>query len=173
MRVIFLDIDGVMLPFGSGREACDGTFSDVALAALSRILEETGAEICLSSTWRCAGGQREILRQFGEYGRRRPSPLTKIAAHGFKHTTSLTNHTFRQHEIYAWVIEQQPGKIESWCALDDEELVSCDEIDGGGEYNARHKPAFAPRAIKTESHVGLTDEKASAAIAALFLPFQT
>jgi hypothetical protein len=53
MRAVFLDIDGVMLPFGSG---CDdesgrpGRFPDRCLKALDRVLIETGAEIVLSST---------------------------------------------------------------------------------------------------------------------------
>ena len=53
--VVFLDIDGVLLPFGEGAPACaaDGdparSFPRVCLAALARLLEVSGLTLTLSS----------------------------------------------------------------------------------------------------------------------------
>ena len=83
LRLVFLDIDGVLLPFGSGSQAgeagatqdpaecTDGRFPDSCLAALARILRETGAKVVLSSTWRCAGGSEAVLEQFRDYAARK------------------------------------------------------------------------------------------------------
>lgn len=47
MKVIFLDIDGVMK-----EEDYNAEFKDECFARLKRIVDETGAEIILSSSWR-------------------------------------------------------------------------------------------------------------------------
>ena len=48
LKLIFLDIDGVLLPFNSSED----TFSKTALNVLNEIVKQTNAEIVLSSTWR-------------------------------------------------------------------------------------------------------------------------
>lgn len=69
--VVFLDIDGVLLPFGDGAPTLDSPerFPDAALAALSCIIEATAARIVLSSTWRASqGAQQVILDNFSRHG---------------------------------------------------------------------------------------------------------
>lgn len=51
MKVIFLDIDGVLNDFTNGIYA-DDTPTDQHLAQLKYIVEATGAELVLSSSWR-------------------------------------------------------------------------------------------------------------------------
>jgi hypothetical protein len=52
--VIFLDVDGVVLPFGPGlNEDHADLFPLPCLEALNSIVEASGATIVLSSTWRC------------------------------------------------------------------------------------------------------------------------
>jgi|AntAceMinimDraft_5_1070358.scaffolds.fasta_scaffold399284_1 hypothetical protein len=63
---VLLDIDGVLLPF---RDAVgDGTdfdFKESCMAALSKIINSTGATIVLSSTWRAvASSQAHIISEF-------------------------------------------------------------------------------------------------------------
>lgn len=61
MKIIFLDIDGVLNSWDywhrvpKEERANDGTageFDDEAIERLNRIIEETGAVVCISSTWR-------------------------------------------------------------------------------------------------------------------------
>lgn len=46
---LFLDVDGVMLPFTSNQ---NDAFSDQCCEALFKIVESTGAIIVLSTSWR-------------------------------------------------------------------------------------------------------------------------
>ena len=166
MKAVFLDIDGVLLPFGDpplveqldegtavhtpmdAEEREDaatphtGRFTERSLKALSLILSETGAQVVLSSTWRCAGGADAIIEEFRLFAARERErrgeewacPLGVIADMGhFEFMTDPKMHSQRQWEIAAWIDEaQSDGMIlESWCALDDEELVSIDPLCGG------------------------------------------
>ena len=127
MKALFLDIDGVLLPFGEGSEdvelqkhsSSDVRFSLEALDALSQILEAVSdLEIVLSSTWRCAGGDQAALSAFAAYARdHNPrSPLAALAARGaFVHTTCPMNHSHRQREIAEW-LQTSPASagVASW-----------------------------------------------------------
>ena len=102
--VLFLDIDGVLLPFGGtsdteGRFERKGyEFSGQCMHALAVVLDAVPDTIvCLSSTWRCGGGQEAIINQFRSFG----GTLAKIDC--FLHTTSLTQHDHRQWEIAVWL----------------------------------------------------------------------
>ena len=53
LKVIFLDIDGVLLPFPKEENSGDGLFPPSPLKALQSLLMGTnGAKLVLSSTWR-------------------------------------------------------------------------------------------------------------------------
>ena len=196
MRAVFLDVDGVLLPFGEGpapgtqtecaQDASKGAIGGevakiphASLAALARILRETGAQVVLSSTWRCAGGAEALVEAFREFARLQHEalagptcPLGAIAETGFVHTTDPGMHSHRQWEIAAWLESAASSGIvvQSWCALDDEELVSVDPAEGGGDFNARFQALFQGRHVKTPSHIGLTDAHATAAIKQLQRP---
>jgi hypothetical protein len=76
--IIFLDIDGVLLPFGSHL-----LFPDAQLEALSIILqafaEDHAVEIVLSSTWRVqAKFRQDILDQFDAYAYEYGGPLAQV-----------------------------------------------------------------------------------------------
>eukprot|EP00946_MAST-07B_sp_MAST-7B-sp1_P001950 g1950.t1 len=165
--VIFLDVDGVLLPFGGADAAAAGAgstrFCPQALHALSTILTEVPtAVICLSSTWRCNGGQGAIIEQFQSCRfSGAPSPLAGISA--FQHTTSIVQHDHRQWEIANW-LETTDVKVKSWVALDDEELVAPTDPD---DSNSKYRDMFVGHVVKTNSAVGLTHRQAKAAIAIL------
>ena len=152
--VFFLDIDGVLLPFGEGVHHT--TFPDSTLHALSFILSHTEGRLVLSSTWRVIPDARtEIIDNFRQFAATHGGPLGDILK--FDQMTSLSNHSHRQWEIHEWLCSQAGKGIEHWVALDDEELLS-------GAALAQHRPAFEGHVVKCESHLGLTMEQAHQAV---------
>ncbi len=161
MHVIFLDIDGVLLPFDSDM-APPFIFPEHTLQALSTIVEATNAVIVLSSTWRVAECFRnQIYQAFLHYGLVHPdSPLgTTITT--FLDMTDPHYHANRQWEIYRWLQHYQrrhaTQRIISWVALDDEELLE-------GDKNQIYKRHFEGHVVKTNSQTGLTMDDAMLAI---------
>ena len=145
LKVIFLDIDGVLLPFPKTDEY-DTLFPQRTVEALDYLLKETGAELVLSSTWRVRtpfiAQIIDCLKGFG------------MTIDWFHDITDPTMHSERQWEIAKWLEDhrQEQGDI-VWLALDDEELLE-------GEANEKFRAAFQGHVIKTASHVGLTMEDA-------------
>lgn len=164
LNVLFLDMDGVLLPFGGDRHGKNQSllynttsrlFPDEPLAALSQILSEVPSLVLvLSSTWRVRQEFRnEIIESFHSYGRQHGGPLATIE--DFYDVTDIHNHSERQWEIHAW-LSAQPN-IRAWVALDDEELVE-------GDCNRHYRDQFIRHVIKTNSAIGLTDQDAQQAI---------
>lgn len=111
-KVLFLDIDGVLnsrrtahafggYPHSPGSI---GQFDAVAVALVRRVCKETGARICLSSTWRL-GRDWKDLRGTLEL------PIT--------HRTPRINNAKRGEEIKAW-IEEYGRPVAKWAILDDD-----------------------------------------------------
>jgi hypothetical protein len=139
MRVIFLDIDGVLNNVATkfGR-----VFDGECVRWLNRITDRTGAVIVVSSTWRHAGirKMREILRGNGVTGR--VIGLTPdLSRKGIVHVAVA-----RAQEIQRW-FELTPG-IEAFVILDD-------------DTDMEH---LACRHVQTASMVGLTEQDAVRAI---------
>lgn len=139
-KVVFLDCDGVVSPFGEG-----GFFSGVHMARLKRILDATGAKIVLSSSWRASEfGRNEVQKQ--------------LAANGmapFVDCTPVLASKPRAYEILTWLLGNQSKLgIVNWVALDDIDLAAM----------APDKAFFRKHAIRTDGRNGLTDEDAAAAI---------
>jgi HAD domain in Swiss Army Knife RNA repair proteins len=123
--IVFLDIDGVLLPIVSaiGPDDYDNIDDDVLDAlllllpprgrlfpqgtvdALSRIWQRVPiAQLVLSSTWRVhATWRRDILTELRTYG---DGPLAQLSQ--FYDVTDPTMHSERQHEIYRW-LQQNHG----------------------------------------------------------------
>lgn len=174
--LIFLDIDGVLLPFPtsvSQQSTCGAIFPDSTLAALTRILDANFGnpavkpELVLSSTWRAQENLiAEILHSFALYGKAHGGPLSRIQA--FDDMTDPEYHSERQYEIYKHLFASDGGKGTcnnatrdqpsiAWVALDDEELLE-------GESNAQYRSKFIGRAVKVNSRIGLTEDDAARAI---------
>jgi hypothetical protein len=157
VSLVFLDIDGVLLPFGGQ----DFKFPQRCLDALAKIIQATKAVIVLSSTWRSVPEmQTDIIQQFLAHG----SVLGNLQALGieggtFALATCLVRHSERQWEI-ADFLRSSSVPIRSWVCLDDEELLLYQQ-------NAKYRPAFEGHVVKTDSRAGLTDEDADQAIAIL------
>jgi len=153
MKVIFLDIDGVMndeLAFRAWQENPDkDTFedsdvpTDQHMAQLKRLVEATGAEVVLSSAWRCSlWGIRTVLERFNDYGLKLLSvtdegvPESVLEASGFGNLEprSVSKRSWdgsnamivhdRGAEIAGWMLRQKNKgiNIESFVILDDEDV---------------------------------------------------
>jgi len=153
MKIIFLDIDGVMndeLAFRAWQENPDkDTFedsdvpTDQHMAQLKRLVEATGAEVVLSSAWRCSiWGMRTVLERFNDYGLKLLSVTDEgvsesvLEASGFGNinprntskrmwdgSNAMIVHD-RGAEIAGWMLRQKNKgiNIESFVILDDEDV---------------------------------------------------
>ena len=98
---MFLDIDGVLLPFGGDDDAEGATrrkvkFPASCVSALAKIVEETSATIVLSS-WRVSDAARdEIVSQLRAFG----APFSNFG--GFEYMTDP------DHSVRSW--EMSTGK---------------------------------------------------------------
>lgn len=128
MKVIFLDIDGVLSSFG-GSGLC-GTRLDL----FADIVKQTGAEVVLSSTWR--------LTQCREQRMRLQSELYKRGVEMMGHTPFDSNLRTRGDEIQTWLngYRHAQEKVGAFVILDDDpndemgklkpNLVKCDGYQG-------------------------------------------
>ncbi len=169
-RIIFVDMDGVLLPFPNKRHDDNHTseqeslFPAVTLRPLYRLWKHVGTvEWVLSSTWRVQDSYiRDIERALHEFG-------IHIE---FSDITDPKLHSERQWEIYDWLKRQKCFDRNNhnnknnnnndyttvWLALDDEELIE-------GEKNSEYRSLFEGHVVCTMSHLGLTEEDVDKAIA--------
>lgn len=134
-RVIFLDVDGVLNSVANRFDGIDR----VNVEQLNRLVEQTGAYVVISSTWRSLGTPMvaEILRNHGFTGDVR----------------GITPHLLRSHrglEIEAFLREpdDRPTSI----------VILDDDNDMG---------AMLPFLVQTDARVGLTDGDVERAVAIL------
>mmetsp|Transcript_18770 Transcript_18770/g.42684 ORF Transcript_18770/g.42684 Transcript_18770/m.42684 type:complete len:199 (-) Transcript_18770:490-1086(-) len=145
LKVIFLDIDGVLLPFPKDENSGSGLFPVSTLKPLQHLLKQTpGSKWVLSSTWRVRKDFiQDIIDSIQGFG---------IEFEGFFDITDPNMHSERQWEIERWLSNQRKQRKYDkivWLALDDEELIE-------GDVNERFREVFEGHVIKTESHKGLT-----------------
>jgi len=105
MKVIFLDIDGVL---NSMQDNFSWTIeTDIHFIRLKKIVDKTKAKIVLSSSWRIGNSSKDIvhkrLQQFGM---------------DFIDVTPVFNRQHRGREIADWLSRHE---VESFVILDDEE----------------------------------------------------
>lgn len=145
LEVLFLDIDGVLLPFPNDGNSREGIFPASTLKPFQSLLKETGgAKVVLSSTWRVRKDFiQHIVDAIEGFG---------IDFEGFYDITDPNMHSERQWEIEDWLSKQQQkhgyDKI-VWLALDDEELLE-------GEVNEKFRETFEGHVVKTKSDKGLS-----------------
>lgn len=141
MKVIFLDIDGVLVNRDSLRVA--GGFRAVGapscVEALNKIVEETGAQIVVSSTWRRKFRYSDMCRLLYMWG---------VTGKVIDCTPFDYKFTMRGQEIAKWL---EGEHVDSFIILDDD----CDMGD------------LCNRLVQTCNEKGLTMEDAKEAIARL------
>lgn len=120
MKVIFLDFDGVMdtAYYGHilGKEGCPGNdkfgavFDPSCIRNLKKIIDMTGAEIVVTSSWKSLMSYREMLYMWEQRG---------LPGHVIDTTPSSSECRHRGDEIDAWLKE----------CKDECEYIILDDID--------------------------------------------
>jgi hypothetical protein len=112
MKVIFLDIDGVLNLYCESRDEYGCCFHQHLVENLKRLIDKTGAKIVISSTWRFSG--LVIMKEMWEK-RNLPGEVVGITPNFMKHYgTTLC----RGKEIDAY-LEEHP-EITNYVILDDD-----------------------------------------------------
>lgn len=122
MKVIFLDIDGVLnYVCAEAREpgGCIG-IADEPLAVLADLVQRTNAEIVLISSWKTRWEMGEQCHRMGQYLNER---LASVGLSIIDKT--IDNHDDRGHGIAKW-LDAHP-EVESWLVLDDDIFPDYDE----------------------------------------------
>jgi hypothetical protein len=125
-RIIFLDIDGVLVTYQSMRNRAANespeerakTFDPASVSALNEITDRTGAGIVISSTWRIAGVMfcRELLRAAGV-----KAPVIDVTPRLLNHKGDICLAQPRGREIQAWISEHSGWyELQSFVILDDD-----------------------------------------------------
>jgi hypothetical protein len=140
VKVLFLDIDGVLNHGGFSATAQSSSFDPEAIARLNRLLTRTGARAVLSSSWRYVILDGTMTLQGFEF-MMRTHGLMRGAL--FDHTCADEEVRERGAQIRRW-LEHHP--VDAWAAVDDQPL------DLG---------ASAWRHVRTDPTRGLTDSDAA------------
>ncbi len=119
MKIIFLDIDGVLVTWESlgnwGKLGHKGTMmAPECVKVLNEIIAKTGAKIVVSSTWRMGRTMDKLREELSEGGVDVSTVIDK--------TPVL--HTIRGLEIAKWVSDNWmnflPDQIIKFCIIDDD-----------------------------------------------------
>lgn len=127
MKVLFLDFDGVLNSCNWFRsryledvnaQELEGKLDPEAVANLNRIIEETGCQVVISSTWRRSNSLGTLLRLLCLRG------FDKKHWDNFIGVTPVLDRKDREmvergHEIQAW-LDKHPEKFDRIVILDDD-----------------------------------------------------
>ena len=149
MLIIFLDVDGVLNTWDDEVE-----IEPACMAQLKRILQETDAEIVLSSSWRGTDGPEVSISGLQEH---------RLAKYFAKHEVPLWVDRIPRHyipfsverpfNIMTWL--SQHSMVSNFIALDDEDNIE-----------------LYPHNFKTQPKKGITPEVADKAISFLNRPYK-
>lgn len=115
IKVIFLDIDGVLLSTKTTRRTSDTKYLFVEIRCilnLKRIISETGAKVVLSSDWRCDRDNPEYNSDFLEL----QDELRKYDIEFYGFTPEISSE-HRGAEIDLWLSEHP--EVSNFVILDD------------------------------------------------------
>jgi len=119
IKIIFLDIDGVLNVYGRERDRFGQIFHQPYVDNLKRIIDETGAKIVISSTWRFAGLQ--VMKELWEE-RNLPGEVISITIDCYQYVgegkEEFYDRVERGHEIQDWLDGRTD--IESYVIIDDD-----------------------------------------------------
>jgi len=179
-RVIFLDIDGVLLPAGETQMVIvdgeqvpvlptigEANFNSRALEALRTIYQETGASIVLSSEWRRT---EELRIAIGIALRTRGLPQVRACTTTalkprpeLKNANEVIAFTERRaREIGEWL--QRNPDVKAWVAVDDIDFKWADGV------RAKGMPLIKCRSVRTDALKCLSEQDAAEAVRILRNP---
>ncbi len=124
MKVIFLDIDGVLNVMATNRDKYGDIFRTEFVSNLARIVRETGAKIVISSAWRMSGLEvmREMWAKRGLAGE--VIGITPyITTHELKDLEESTGNDWlaRGWEITEWLkLTKDEIQVDKYVILDDD-----------------------------------------------------
>ncbi|MCP4761226.1 MAG: hypothetical protein GY870_05560 [archaeon] len=109
-KFIFLDIDGVLITTKSIKEASSHeAFDKECVENLKELLEISGAEIVISSSWRYGKFFDKLLSKFKQHGIKMPLGTTKASKGDVRRDTEILD----WFDTYIWTIQD-------WCVIDDD-----------------------------------------------------
>jgi hypothetical protein len=121
MKVIFLDIDGVLNVYPQGYDEYGAIWHDHFIANLKRIIDATDAKIVISSTWRMSG--LSIMKEMWAK-RGLPGEVIDITPNHMTRTGSTLQ---RGKEIDEW-LSFHPD-VTHYVILDDDEDMEPHQMD--------------------------------------------
>jgi len=149
--VVFLDVDGV-INVASQQPPHLPELQPHTMAALARVLRSTGADVVLSSTWRCSPTSiGKVNAALSRYGLR---PILDCTPFDPRCITP------REDEIISW-LEAHQGEVSHWVVLDDVDLTTSGKPNG---------QRVAGHFVHTDACKGLTEKDADRAIHLMGLP---
>mmetsp|Transcript_66887 Transcript_66887/g.110043 ORF Transcript_66887/g.110043 Transcript_66887/m.110043 type:complete len:272 (-) Transcript_66887:47-862(-) len=179
-RVIFLDVDGVLLAAGSVemiyidgvmlpvRAAKEADFSRVALQNLRSIVQQTGATIVVSSEWRRREEMRDNIRRTlmtqDIPGFQDSTPIFQPSAELVKQRLdqAIIWAERRAREIGSWL--KQHKEVKAWVAIDDIDFSWADSVKVQGT------PLMKHRSVLTNPKHCITEKDADEAVRILLNP---
>lgn len=121
MKVIFLDIDGV-LNFNGCRDKIGGLYfvNDDKIKLLKEIIDRTGAKVVLSSTWRFGWFDRDYgIHSSNREDFERLEEKIKEFGIEFLSRTPRTSDGYRGNEIKIWLEKWGGEKVERFIIIDE------------------------------------------------------
>ena len=121
MKIIFLDIDGVLNSIDSmlSLHGCNESKLDhVSVMLLKRLCEQTDAKIVISSTWRRSRATKDFIEMFAKHHNWFDAPVIS--------RTPVLN-TERGHEIQEW-LDSHP-EVPNFVILDDDSDMLDSQLD--------------------------------------------
>jgi HAD domain in Swiss Army Knife RNA repair proteins len=140
MRVLFLDVDGVLnrATFSPAQSVGLRSWIEEELAArLDRVCQEAGAVLVMSSSWRAGRTMEELRDDLAAAGIR--TPLIDV--------TPIQGGRRRYEEIESW--------LQAWQAAGDEEIESFAIVD-----DLHDMGPLAERFVRTSTFNGLDESSA-------------
>jgi hypothetical protein len=113
IKIAFLDIDGVLNVIPQGRDEFGAIFHPHLVENLRHLIEETGAKIVISSTWRASG--LTIMKEMWEK-RNLPGEVIDITKRIYREG-DFYEVLERGHEIQEWM---DRNEVDNYVIIDDD-----------------------------------------------------